>query len=243
MAFKIFLDAGHNDKGWDTGASGFGLCEQDVTYSVAKKIKEVLAMYDVEIKLSRPNKNDNLGSDLNSSLRARATMANAWGADLFVSIHCNSVASTRAFGTEVYTISKESPTNRLALAIGSAISTKLGTHNRGLKHANFAVLKNTKMPAMLIELAFISNVNDNEKLKNNQDEFARAIASQLIGEYNLEVCEAKKEITSANDIIWELMNGKHNVEILDVQRAVEQLEEAKKQESSLYWILRKLVNG
>lgn len=55
--------------------------------------------------------------------------------------------------------------------------------------------------------------------------------------------EAKKEITSANDIIWELMNGKYGVEILDVSRAVKQLEEAKKAESSLYWILRKLVNG
>lgn len=57
------------------------------------------------------------------------------------------------------------------------------------------------------------------------------------------VKEAKKEITSANDIIWELMNGKHKVEILDVPRAVKQLEEAKRVESSLYWILRKLVNN
>ena len=56
------------------------------------------------------------------------------------------------------------------------------------------------------------------------------------------VKEAKKEITSANDIIWELIKGKHKVEILDVDRAVKQLEEAKKAESSLYWILRKLVN-
>lgn len=55
--------------------------------------------------------------------------------------------------------------------------------------------------------------------------------------------EPKKELITANDIIWELMNGKHKVEILDAKRAVEQLEEAKKQESSLYWILRKLVNG
>lgn len=55
--------------------------------------------------------------------------------------------------------------------------------------------------------------------------------------------EKKQELTSANDIIWELMNGKHKVEILDVPRAVKQLEEAKKAESSLYWILRKLVNG
>lgn len=55
--------------------------------------------------------------------------------------------------------------------------------------------------------------------------------------------EVKKEITSANDIIWELTNGKHKVEILNVDRAVKQLEEAKKAESSLYWILRKLVNG
>lgn len=243
MAFKIFLDAGHNDTGWDTGASGFGLREQDVTYSVAKKIKEVLAMYDVEIKLSRPNKSDNLGSDLNSSLRARATMANAWGANLFISIHCNSVASTRAFGTEVYTFSEESSVNGLASAIGSAISDKVETYNRGLKHANLAVLKNTKMPAMLIELAFISNANDNEKLKNNQDEFASAIASQLIRAYTLKIRETKKEITSPNNIIWELMNGKHKVEILDVQRAVEQLEEAEKQQSSLYWILRKLANS
>ena len=55
--------------------------------------------------------------------------------------------------------------------------------------------------------------------------------------------EKKQELTSANDIIWELMNGKHKVEILDAPRAVKQLEEAKKAESSLYWILKKIVNA
>ena len=58
-----------------------------------------------------------------------------------------------------------------------------------------------------------------------------------------ETTKPKKELVSANDIIWELMNGKYGVEILDVPRAVKQLEEAKKVESSLYWILRKLVNN
>lgn len=58
------------------------------------------------------------------------------------------------------------------------------------------------------------------------------------------ICDApaKKELTSANDIIWELMNGKHKVEINDVDSAVKYLEEAKRQSSSLYWILYKIVN-
>ncbi len=53
---------------------------------------------------------------------------------------------------------------------------------------------------------------------------------------------AKKELTSANDIIWELKNGKHKVEINDVDRAVKHLEDAKQQNTSLYWILYKIVN-
>ena len=52
----------------------------------------------------------------------------------------------------------------------------------------------------------------------------------------------KKELTSANDIIWELMNGKQKIEILDVDKAVKHLDEAKKQNTSLYWILYKIVN-
>ena len=74
---KIFIDAGHNPKGKDTGAEGFGLKEQDVAFHIAKKLSELLDGAGADTKLSRPSITDVVSLDLNTSLNARAAMANA----------------------------------------------------------------------------------------------------------------------------------------------------------------------
>ena len=172
---RIFIDAGHNFSGEDTGATANGLKEQDITFSVSNILAEKFKNIDVDIKLSRPTKSTVLGSDLNSSLNKRAELANKWGADLFLSIHCNSFWLASANGTEVYAYSKKSSAYNLGEKIAKNISKQLDIYNRGIKTSNFAVLKKTSMPALLIELAFISNVNDAQKLKDRQEEFADAI--------------------------------------------------------------------
>ena len=87
---KVFIDAGHNFSGEDTGASGFGLREEIVSFEVADTLRMLLVDAGHEVKMSRPTVKDNVGDgSLSSSVFDRAAEANDWGAELFVSIHCN----------------------------------------------------------------------------------------------------------------------------------------------------------
>lgn len=101
-----------------------------------------------------------------------------FGANLFVSIHCNAAANRAARGTETYCFSLGGKGERLARCIQRQIVNSLGTVDRGVKTANFYVLKLTDCPAVLVELAFISNPEDEGLLADadKRDEFARAIA-------------------------------------------------------------------
>ena len=157
---KIFIAAGHNDKNIDTGATGNGLKEQDITFVISYLLAQKLKAVDVDVKLSREKKETIIGTDLNSSLSARAKMANDWGAKLFISIHCNAFINSEANGTETYTYGTTSKAYELSKKLCDAISAKIGTYNRGAKTAKYAVLKKTSMSAILIETAFITNPND-----------------------------------------------------------------------------------
>ena len=99
----------------------------------------------------------------------------------FISIHCNSVESPYAEGTETWYCSGSEAGRLLAECIQDQIVDSLNTVDRGIKVAvpgknGLYVLTNTDMPAVLVELAFISNEDDEKLLRNNQDDFARAIA-------------------------------------------------------------------
>ena len=183
---KIFIDAGHNPQGKDTGAEGFGLKEQDVAFHIAKRLSELLDGAGADTKLSRSAITDVISYDLNTSLNARAAMANAINADLFLSIHCNSFALKTPSGTECHVYDKTSSVYGLAGEIVNSICESLKTKNRGVKISKgLAVLRKTKMPAILIETAFISNPSDAEKLRNTEA-FALAIFKAIKNHYGLE---------------------------------------------------------
>lgn len=179
---KIFIDAGHNPRSVDTGAVGNGLKEQDVTFAIAESLAGKLERVGVEVKRSRTDADSVIGSSLSDSLAKRAKMANDWGADLFLSIHCNAFYLSSANGTETYVYSKGSKVKDLAERIAGSVSSQMGVTNRGGKTASFAVLKQTAMPAILIETAFITNPSDAEKLKN-PEAFADAIFGELCEYY------------------------------------------------------------
>lgn len=102
--------------------------------------------------------------------------ANELGADIFISLHCNAF-NEKANGTECLVFAKCSYAEDLANAIQNQIISSLGTVDRGVKERpDLAVLKGTKMPAVLVEMAFIDNADDCSKLISKQDDFARAIA-------------------------------------------------------------------
>lgn len=234
---KIFLDAGHSVGSGDTGAEGYGLKEQDITFGIVILLAKKLSDVGFDIMLSRENAEDVLGKNASTALSKRASLANTWGADVFISIHCNASTNNTANGTEVYTFNTSSKALPLAKKIQSRIVENLGTRDRGTKTANFAVLRETAMPAVLVETAFISNKSDSDKLKTRQADFADAIFMAICDEYNVSY-EAKKYET-AEEILTKLTEL---IEILDMETALLQIQDAKDKNNSLYWILNKIVN-
>ena len=174
---KIFIDQGHNPSGVNSGAEGNGLREQDVNYAVGVYLAELLTENGgYEVMLSRPTPETALGTTNAESLRARVDAANAWGADYFISIHCNAAENAAANGTETYVFSRASAALPLAEAIQAQIVDMLGTKDLGVKeNPSLYVLRRTKMPAVLVELAFITNPADAELLRNDRYRFACAI--------------------------------------------------------------------
>ena len=89
---------------------------------------------------------------------------------------------------------------------------------------------------------YLKAIYINAEIKKHSDFMATACPGQYFPFDEIKAGKAKKELTSANDIIWELMHGKLKVEISDVDRAVDELDKARRVDGSLYWILRKIVN-
>lgn len=184
---KIFIDQGHNPTGsHNTGAFQNDLHEEDITYSVGKKLESLLKNNQkFEVKVSRPSADTVLGIDRDSSLNERCDMANSWGADVMISIHCNSFTSESANGTECYVYKLEDENSKkLADLILDSIVSKLGTTKRKVASEEFIVLKKTNMTSVLVEMAFLSNKADSELLKNRQDDFAKAIYDAIVSYFS-----------------------------------------------------------
>ena len=132
--------------------------------------------YRFEVRVSRPTPETVLGMNNTTSLKARVDMANEWDADYFISIHTNSNPNPAINGSEVYVYSEQSEAYNMAYDILQNIVNYVDTKNNGVRiNRTFYVLRKTEMPAMLIELAYLSNPEDAEKLLNNQYDFAYGI--------------------------------------------------------------------
>lgn len=168
---KVTIDPGHG--GNDPGAVGNSIRECDINLPVALKAGKILENHGVSVQYTRI-------SDTTVSLQQRTDMANKWRADVFVSIHCNS-ASLTAYGIETFAYQ---PTYRkLADSVHHELmlDDSLYYCNRGVKFADFHVLRETNMAACLVETAFISNYRDSQLLVMKQDEYAVAIAKGVLG--------------------------------------------------------------
>jgi len=180
---RVYLNPGHAPNGNpDPGASNriTGLRECDVTKSIADLVEKYLVAAGVEVV-------GNLQSD---DLYEVVNASNNLGADVFISIHCNAF-NEMANGTEVWYYHTSRDGKRLAECIQRQIVDALGTTDRGVKGAvphtdnSLYVLNNTDAVSSLIECAFIDNPCDEELLRNQQDDFARAIA-RGVTDYELE---------------------------------------------------------
>lgn len=161
---KVFINPGHC-VGFDSGAVGNGLQEADVVLKIGRRVEKYLQAVGIQTKLFQFDGCKEIAYD-----------ANQWGADYFVSIHCNSYNSI-AHGTETFCYAEGTTAHNLAKVIHNQMTkTFPELTDRGVKEAAYSVLRYTDMPAVLVETAFIDNVEDAKVLVEREDDFARAIA-------------------------------------------------------------------
>lgn len=174
---KIYIDPGHG--GTDPGAVGNGLQEKSLTLQIATRVRDLLRNYsNADVRMSRTG-------DKTVSLAQRTNDANAWGADFFLSIHINAGGGT-GYEDFIYP-GLGAPTTTYQNLIHEEILKVVDFRDRGKKQANFHVLRETRMPAILTENGFIDTVADANKLK--QSSFLQAIAqghvNGLVRAFNL----------------------------------------------------------
>lgn len=168
----VIIDPGHGGK--DPGAIGIGgLQEKDIILPISQMLGQILEQQGIQVMLTRT-------SDYFVSLQGRTDMANRAGADLFVSIHANSMGAGRpdVSGLEVYYFGNRG----LADSIYRNIVRSVDIRDRGVRRARFYVLRNSKMPSTLVEVGFVTGVEDAAKLRNPnyQRQMAEAIARGVI---------------------------------------------------------------
>lgn len=161
---RIVIDPGHG--GSEPGAIGAsGLKEKDINLDIAKRIKKLLP----SVLLTRED-------DVDVSLQGRVDFATRMNADVFISIHNNSLPKAQGTGTETYYFREDSL--ELAQYIHKALISKLGLPDGGVRRRGFYVIKNSPCPSVLIEGAYMSNPEE-EKLLASED-FRQKIAEAVV---------------------------------------------------------------
>jgi N-acetylmuramoyl-L-alanine amidase len=163
---RIVIDVGHGGK--DTGAIGINeIQEKDVVLSIANAILKLNNKLDTPLDIYLTRYTDTL-----ISLSDRAKLAKALKADLFVSLHCNHSDNPDARGIEVYASKKQAEYSKESVYVGYQIEKTLckaiGYESRGVKFANFQVLRQTvyNCASVLLELGFLSNKDEGGYLSN-----------------------------------------------------------------------------
>lgn len=176
--FTVVLDAGHG--GSDPGAPSIdGKREKTFNLSLVLKVRALLQS-DSRLNLVLTREGDTY-----PTLDDRVNLANGLNADLFVSIHTNSNNSASINGTETYYNRPDS--KAFAELMHAKIVAAAGLRDRGVKTAGFVVIRETKMPAVLLEIGYLSSKIDNDKLWNDgfQNKVAAAIAAGIKQQLNL----------------------------------------------------------
>jgi N-acetylmuramoyl-L-alanine amidase len=177
----VVIDAGHG--GYDVGSIGpGGSLEKNNTLPVALKLGDILQKKGMKVVYTRKSDKVSWPASVKSDLQARAEISNAANANIFISIHNNSTTYTSVRGTETYYIQGSLKGKQLASLIQKQIVKKVGTNDRGIRTENFSVLRNVTAPAVLVELGYLSNANEEYILGNAgyQQKFAEAIAEAVI---------------------------------------------------------------
>jgi N-acetylmuramoyl-L-alanine amidase len=170
--YKVVIDAGHG--GEDPGApSVTGQWEKAFNLAVARKVYKLLEQDDEITPYMTRSEDAYIG------LYERAAFANDLGADLFISIHANRFTNASVSGVETYYNRADS--QKLAEVMHKHLLKATGIADRGVRKANFVVIRETKMPAVLLECGYLSNANDAKMLftESAQDRIAAEIVAGI----------------------------------------------------------------
>ena len=169
---KIVIDPGHG--GEDSGAIGpSGVTEKSITLQISKEVEKMLKEAGAKVIMTRTTDTEvspkhRQATDVDE-LQARCDVANKANADIFISIHMDSFTSREASGTTGYYYVKGSAASKnLAASIQSSLVAQLKTTSRGIRTCKFYVVRHTKMPATLIEVAFVSNPKEEKLLTSKK---------------------------------------------------------------------------
>ena len=162
---KWLIDPGHG--GVDSGASYKGRRECDDVLRLSLRVGELLKNNNESVHYTR-------STDTTISLNERSSKENNGGFDYFISIHRNAYKQELAKGIEIHVYANGSVAEQLANKVNSEV-IKNGFINRGIKVSNFHVLRETRCPAILLEVGFIDNTSDNFIFDSKFEQIAQSI--------------------------------------------------------------------
>ncbi len=163
MVPLVVIDPGHG--GFDLGTHSKTYEEKEICLKTAGYLRKYLEKAGYHVIMTRSR-------DEYLPLKKRAEIANHAKSQILISIHCNSAKNTSAKGIEIFYTQKTEPwrakkSKQLAQSVLSSLLSQTGADSRGIKEGNFCVIRETKMPSILVETGFLTNEEERKKLSND----------------------------------------------------------------------------
>ena len=184
----IYLDAGHG--GLDPGTIYKNIYEKDINLSIVKKLQSILEEEGAIVYLTRYGDYDlsknYTGSRKKSDLNNRAKIINDSKADIYISIHLNSISSSTWSGAQVFYDDVNEKNHDLAILMQKQLKSDLKTNRKVKEISNMLMNRKITIPGILIEVGFLSNPNDRYKLQKSdyQYKIAESIKKGIIKYFN-----------------------------------------------------------
>lgn len=199
---RLCFDYGHG--GNDPGACYNGRKESNDVLAIGREIAKEVRRHGVVVDEIR-------ATDATLSLQQRSNYENKSNYDYFISFHRNAFKPEAATGAETYTyLNQNSRSKAMADKIQTAV-VNVGFVNRGVKKANFHVLRETKAPAVLIELGFIDNSKDNSLFDTKKKEIIKAVSKAILSQLGITYKEEYVSNSSNGKTLYRVMAGSFSI--------------------------------